>query len=490
MPNTGLLAQGRIVINEFMPWSGCNSNSEFVELKNFGPGPINIGCYIITNGQYSVTIPPNTVLVPGQFYLIAGHNTLEKNCGNNDSLVNVNLNWSTCNCTNTIIPTIGDGFFADGGNANEKVVLLDANLNVVDAVSRSLPASASVSIITSPVGGCTPKTFNLGQMSVSYEATNSSTGVNNSFARKVDGDCGWVKTTAISAKAPNKTGSTASSTYDFSSLSASECGGSTGSISIQVNASDVSALFPMNYTLAFDVDGNGVFDANDSYTYGTDNSSPSIDIQNLAYGRYRITVSSSAGCNLKNFDFFIFNCYGIVLSSTLQSFTYKGVLNGKRNFECIIDGTEIAGKIWLQARQGNVFKSVHEATFVKVGSKRYSITAPVSAATTYRLKIVSASGETTYSSVVQIPNSSRNKISLFPNPASNEIQLQFYSAQNRTVQYKIIDLKGMVADIVLVKANRGDNFHTIDIGHLPSGMYQLMGDEYVENENPLRFYKK
>ena len=63
-------AQGRVVINEFMPWSGCNTTSEFVELMNFGPGPMDIGCYIVTNGQYSVTIPPNTVINPGKYFVI------------------------------------------------------------------------------------------------------------------------------------------------------------------------------------------------------------------------------------------------------------------------------------------------------------------------------------------------------------------------------------------------------------------------------------
>ncbi|HVG14243.1 MAG TPA: lamin tail domain-containing protein, partial [Chitinophagaceae bacterium] len=293
------IGQGRVVVNEFMAWSGCNTSSEFIEIMNFGPGPMNIGCYIITNGSYSVTIPPNTILRAGQYYVLSGHNSLPKDCGNIDSTIVVDLNWNTCNCIDKPI-TSPDGFMTDGGSANEKIVILDPQLNIIDAVSRKLPQSSSVSITTPSLSGaCTSKTFDLDLMSIAYENIGQSTGINNSYSRKVDGDCGWDKTPAISAKGPNKTGLTSSASYSFSTLSASECNLTTGSISITVNAPDVASLFPMNYLLAYDADSNGVFDATDTYKYGIDSTAANININKLAYGRYRITVGSVLGCNLK-----------------------------------------------------------------------------------------------------------------------------------------------------------------------------------------------
>jgi hypothetical protein len=34
-----------------IPWTsnGCGAIAEFVELLNFGPGPVDIGCYIVTD---------------------------------------------------------------------------------------------------------------------------------------------------------------------------------------------------------------------------------------------------------------------------------------------------------------------------------------------------------------------------------------------------------------------------------------------------------
>jgi len=90
-------AQGKVLINEYLSWpsNGCGVTSEYVELYNFGPGPMNIGGYILTDGDFSITIPPNTIILPGKFFVIAGQNNLPTGCANIDSAVTVNLNWNT-----------------------------------------------------------------------------------------------------------------------------------------------------------------------------------------------------------------------------------------------------------------------------------------------------------------------------------------------------------------------------------------------------------
>ena len=88
-------AQGRVIINEFMAWPGeaCPISAEFIELKNMGPGPMNIGCYVITDGDVAITIPANTILQPGEFYVLGGQNTINAPCANIDKNITVNLNW-------------------------------------------------------------------------------------------------------------------------------------------------------------------------------------------------------------------------------------------------------------------------------------------------------------------------------------------------------------------------------------------------------------
>jgi len=77
-------AQGRLVINEFMAWPGesCPVTSEFIELKNMGPGPMDIGCHVITDGDFAITIPANTILNPGEFYVLGGQNVINAPCAN------------------------------------------------------------------------------------------------------------------------------------------------------------------------------------------------------------------------------------------------------------------------------------------------------------------------------------------------------------------------------------------------------------------------
>jgi len=150
---------GRVVINEYMPWTLNNcggATAEFVELLNFGPGPINIGCYILTDGDYSVTIPENTILQPGQFYLIAGRDVIEAPCANIAGTVYADLNWNACNCTSAPIPDTAEGFFTDGGSGNEQVVLLDPFLNVVDAVVRALQPNLRPLLLRQQAPGVLP----------------------------------------------------------------------------------------------------------------------------------------------------------------------------------------------------------------------------------------------------------------------------------------------------------------------------------------------
>ena len=348
-------SQGRVVINEFMPWTSntCGGpTAEFVELLNFGPGPMNIGCYILTDGDYSVTIPPNTIIQPGQFYVISGQNIIPAPCANINATVTADLNWNTCNCTSGAIPTTGDGFFTDGGNASEQVVLLSPALTVVDAVIRTLPVETSSLITTSSLGGqCTSQTFDLDLMAINYETIGESAGRGNSFARKLDGDCGWVKDPQQSAGGTNNTPSETSDVdYDFAVTNATNCSNN-GSVEVIVNGSNASSLFPLNYTLAYDADNDFVFELTDVYTNGTDATPNTLTVSNLTTGHYRLTVGSTLGCNLQTFPFTIFQC-GTVLTANPNTPTSpnnpneprkvtdkiwpnpaKGQLNGQFNFE-------------------------------------------------------------------------------------------------------------------------------------------------------------
>lgn len=467
--------QGRVVVNEYMAWSGCGTTSEFIELLNFGPGPMDIGCYVVTNGQFAVTIPSNTILQPGQYYVLAGQDVLPQGCGNRDSAVRVDLNWTTCNCTNKPIPVTGNGFLDDGGSANEKVVLLDRSLNVVDAVSRYATPSSSVSITTAATASCASNTFHLGQMNIRYESIDNSTGKDNSFARRVDGDCGWVKTPAISAGAPNKTKSTSSASYTFSTPSVSECQNTAGRISINVSASDVPALFPMSYILAFDKDSNGIFNNADHYIQGVDSSAPSIDIRNLAYGRYRITVASALGCNLRTFDFFIFNCYGVVLPVKLYAFTYQGQSDGHHSFECRLGGVENLGGLYLEAAgDDGIFHNVSALALpANSGTVSLQLKAPVSFQSVYRLRMIDKDGVISYSPLIRITSALPAVIRHWPNPVKDKLHVGLRAVSGGKLAYTILNGMGVAVTKGTIDVNPGPVTLTFPTAGLLAGMYYI-----------------
>lgn len=472
-----------------MPWSGCNTTSEFIELLNFGPGPMNIGCYIVTNGTYAVTIPPNTILQRGQYYVLSGRNILSQGCGNTDSAVHVDLNWTTCNCTNIPVPSSGDGFMQNGGSANEKIILLDPSLNVIDAVSRDIPATSSVSITTATLsGGCNIRSFDLDTMGISYESINNSTGIDNSFARRVDGDCGWVKTTAISAHAANKTGSSSSATYDFTAVNTSQCGTLTGSISIQVNASNVGALFPMNYTIAFDVDQNEIFDAGDQYTYGIDNTASTIDINNLAYGRYRITVASSSSCNLKSFDFYVYNCYTVILPLRLMNFNYQGEQNGKRTFKLVVDNITAINNMVLEGKEDGDFKPV-ATLFGPFDKNEVIINADISAYNIYRLKLTNSAGVVSYSNEIKIYDQN-SPVVFWPNPVKNKMFLKLKTSSKGRLSYTIVNAHGIAVTSADIEVMRGEQILTVPLTDLTNGIYYFrMSGQPLQHSEFIRFIK-
>jgi hypothetical protein len=460
-----------------MPWTlnGCGATAEFVELLNFGPGPINIGCYILTDGDYTVTIPANTILQPGEFYLIAGQNVIPSPCANIDSTVHADLNWNTCGCTSAPIPTGGDGFFTDGGNANEQVVLLDPSLKIVDAVIRGLPAESSAPITTA-AAGCGTRTFNLDTMAIDYEVLGMSAGRGNSFARKLDGDCGWVKDPQQSGNATNNTpGETSNVAYSFSVVRSMDCDSTHGSIDVLVNVGSSTDVFPMNYTIAFDQNGDGAFDFSDTYTYGVDATPPSIAISGLPLGRYRVTVSSSKGCFLQTFEFSILDCVA-VLPVQFSGFKIAETKNNMHVFEWMLAGTGEAGQVFLEESQdGHHFVSSTAIPVTHInGLRHYTHHQPISAGYTYyRLRLEKESGEKTYSPIVR-SSPALTAPSLWPNPIKGgSLSVRLGIEVSGNLPYAIYSFSStLVANGIARNAGK-ESILAIDAEYLPAGVYQL-----------------
>ncbi|MFQ5334521.1 MAG: kelch repeat-containing protein, partial [Flavobacteriales bacterium] len=107
--------------------------------------------------------------------------------------------------------------------------------------------------------------------------------------------------------------------------------------------------------------------------------------------------------------------------------------------------------------------------------QRYAITdrTPLEGTSYYRLKQTDCNGSVSYSAM--LPLHSRNaSLSIYPNPASNYINIQRNGAKSETLEVHVADLNGSLVDEFLLKCGKNDVCSDIiDLKGLEQGMYCL-----------------
>ncbi len=136
-------SQAQVLLNELSPDSGMSdgANDGIVELINAGAAAADIGCMVLSNGEWTVTIPDGTMLAAGEVFLIG--------CSDNSTASSVEgLTCDRCDfaglaldldvCTNTaaITPGSGSDLTLDNENSTDgdQVALFDESGNILDAV--------------------------------------------------------------------------------------------------------------------------------------------------------------------------------------------------------------------------------------------------------------------------------------------------------------------------------------------------------------------
>lgn len=153
----------QLEINEIMVSSGNDGtgpdSNEWVELINNSTSPIDISCMTISDGVFSITIPPSS---PGTPYFLAPGATFLFGSAAADSLstygIVPNLNWATCNCAGpmgVIVQTIGS--FTNSG---DQLLLFDANGQPTDGVVWGGSNFASYALTTIAIPGCPATSLN------------------------------------------------------------------------------------------------------------------------------------------------------------------------------------------------------------------------------------------------------------------------------------------------------------------------------------------
>ena len=182
------------------------NTSEWVEIYNTCDQPVDISCYVLTDGDFAVTFLQGTVIPAGSYFVV----------GSSNSDAPVDYNWATCNCTTNTNTEVG--IFT---NSAEQLILVDDNGGLVNAIywgSGQFPANE----ISLAVPGCASQNivFNAAGMffeSIPYSGTEDCT-----TSRLCDGS--WSETCGNSTT-PGAVNGTELVTVDLSFSDGEFCAG-------------------------------------------------------------------------------------------------------------------------------------------------------------------------------------------------------------------------------------------------------------------------
>jgi gliding motility-associated-like protein len=134
-----------VMINSSAPCDGsCAPNTaEWIELYNSCTTPVDISCFVLTDGDFTVTFPSGTIIPANDYYVL----------GTNNSGGPIDLNIATCGCAT---PAIEIGILQ---NSDEQLILVNSTGGLVDAIywgSGDFP----LNITSMTLGSCAPITIN------------------------------------------------------------------------------------------------------------------------------------------------------------------------------------------------------------------------------------------------------------------------------------------------------------------------------------------
>lgn len=181
-------SQSCVVINEVLinasgqcDGSCTPATSEWVELYNNCPEPVDLSCFVMTDGDWALTFPEGTIIEGNAHFVL----------GSPNSGVAINLDWSTCGCTSGASNQVG--IFTNG---NEQLALVNGSGEFEDGVYWGTGQFAATPSFTSdPIGTCPSITIPLSSDNpVFTELPSQSSGSQDGFTlfRSCDGADTWL----------------------------------------------------------------------------------------------------------------------------------------------------------------------------------------------------------------------------------------------------------------------------------------------------------
>ena len=128
---------------------------------------------------------------------------------------------------------------------------------------------------------------------------------------------------------------------------------------------------------------------------------------------------------------------------------------------------------------------------IKAGLNNYSFrdNNPLKATNYYRLKMVDKDGQFAYSPVRMLNNSGSFFVSIYPNPAKDNLQVQVDSYKKTTLQIQVLSADGKVLLSNNTTTIEGSILRSINISSLQKGNYYLKATTAEKDEQVVKFEK-
>jgi hypothetical protein len=107
----------------------------------------------------------------------------------------------------------------------------------------------------------------------------------------------------------------------------------------------------------------------------------------------------------------------------------------------------------------------------------------------YRLKIVDRDGKYVYSPVRQLDNRGGLQVSIYPNPAKDNLQVKLESDKTTDVQLQVLSIDGRVISTQRMSVAAGETIQRLNVSSLQKGTY-LLSVNYGENEKHVLKFEK
>lgn len=255
----GLLHGQCVVINEVLvnaagdcDGSCVPSTAEWLELHNTCTDAINVGCYFISDGDFSVTLPTNTT-IPGNGFLVIG---------SNNSGVAVDINLAFCNCTSG-----ADGEIGIYTNGNEQIALVNPAGQIIDGIYWGTGQfNQTSSFTTDALFGCSSQTIALSASNPVFTQVPTA-GDGQTIYRSCEDPAVWMADGA---------------NYTPGAANGDDNGGN-----LAITASDLSPCSGETVSLT-------VLGATDGVTWSTGSNAQTISVTQS--GTYTASMNSTTGC--------------------------------------------------------------------------------------------------------------------------------------------------------------------------------------------------